>query len=126
MYQEVIECYPDLWEDAGHAIDMLLEDFMPVPLKDNWQNKRTVYKMYPLSATDRHIIDAQFSKLHEQSRISWITQPMPFGFPMFMAWHVLPDGERKGQPVVDIHSLNKLTVVDEYPLPRQEDIIAKM
>jgi hypothetical protein len=56
--------------------------------------------------------------------MEWTTTNTPFAYPVFVVWRTLCDGERKGQVVVDIRGLNKLIILDAYPLPLQSDIIA--
>lgn len=47
---------------------------------------------------------------------------MPFTAPIFVVWRTVK-GELKGRIVVDLRALNKITIPDNYPLPRQEDVI---
>ena len=60
----------------------------------------------------------------EQGKLEWSNEPTPFSYPCFIIWRTIPDGSRKGQVVVDIRSLNQITVPDVYPMPLQSDIIA--
>jgi hypothetical protein len=52
---------------------------------------------------------------------------MLFGFPVFVVWWWVTNnnGEPKfkSRVVVNLYGLNKITIPDSYPLPRQEDII---
>lgn len=68
--------------------------------------------------------------MHYLGRISWVKQPTPFSFPIFVVWRTVPSGSgedrkmiRKGRVVVDIRGLNKVTITDAYPLPLQHNII---
>ena len=116
---EVVSEFPSVWQDTGETVEVAEEDMMRIPLVDDWQKTKLPTKIYPLSSKDKQVVDETFDKLHDQGRMQWSDQATPFGFPVFV---VKKDG--KSRVVVDIRGLNKITVPDAYPLPRQEDIIA--
>ena len=64
--------------------------------------------------------------MHKQSRLQYTTDPTPFSFPVFVVFKSDHQGKRKGRAVVDIHRLNKLVLLDSYPLPLQSKIIANV
>lgn len=104
---------------------------MRIPLVDGWESQKWKTRVYPLSARDRAIVDETFDKLHETGRMVWADKPTLLGFPVFVVRKTSRDpktGEIKdvGRAVVDICPLNKVSVKDSYPIPRQEDIIAKV
>ena len=99
------------------------KDLMCIPLKNGWQDKKVVAKIYPLSMPDRQAVDKVFDKLHSQGRMMWSNQATPFGSPVFVVKRTMPDGTKSSRVVVDVRDLNAWTVRDSYPLPRQEDII---
>ena len=65
---EVTARYPRLWEDNGNVADVPEEEWMEIPLLENWQElyKPGQAKVYPLGAKDCEIIDEAFNKLHTQ------------------------------------------------------------
>lgn len=61
--------------------------------------------------------------------MGWISQPTPFGFPVFVVWRTLITRgvvHQKSRAVVDIRGLSKIAERDAYPLPLQGDIILAM
>ncbi|VTT55674.1 unnamed protein product [Fusarium fujikuroi] len=50
---------------------------------------------------------------------------MPFTASVFIIWRIV-NGKPKGRAIVDLRALNKVTIPDSYPLPRQEDVIAAL
>ncbi len=75
------------------------------------------------------MVDGEFNKMHSQGKMSWTTQPTPFGYPVFVVWRTVYRGDikeplRKGRVVVDIRGLNKISQTDSYPMPLQTDITA--
>ncbi|CDO78031.1 hypothetical protein BN946_scf184648.g3 [Trametes cinnabarina] len=71
---------------------------------------------FPGSPAKREVMDAQMDKWIELGVIK--PSVSPWGAPAFIVY-------RNGKPrmVVDYRKLNELTVPDEFPLPRQEDIM---
>ena len=57
--------------------------------------------------------------------MEYATEPTPFTAPLFVVWRVV-DGKRKGRVVVDLRALNKVVVLDNYPLPRQDEVIRSL
>ena len=125
-----VDAFPTLWKDTGNVVNVPEEEWMDIPLVDNW---REVYKpgqarVYPVGQRDKDVIDKEFDKLHEQGRMEWTTTATPFSFPCFVVWKDTPGGEseRKGRVVVDIRALNKITMPDAYPVPSQSEILAEV
>ena len=120
----VADLYPELWVDNSNVADVPESEWMKIPLIDNWQDvyKPANTKVYPLGPRDREVVDKQFDKLQQQGRLEWSTEPTPFSYPCFVVWKEV-NGIRKGRVVVDIRTLNKITVPDVYPVPSQSDII---
>lgn len=123
-YAEVLLRYPRLFTDDGKTVDIPEEEWMPIPLVSDWNTAgaKLAHKVYPLGPKDREVVDKIHGKLHEQGRMSYSTQPTPFGFPVFVVWREV-DGQSKGRAVVDIRGLNKVSTTDAYPIPLQSDII---
>ena len=121
---DVINAYPTLWVDHGNVVDVPESCWMPIPIIDDWQAKYTCKaKVYPLGRMDKQVVDEEFNRLHQEGKMDW-SGPTPFSYPCFVVWRTMPDGSREGRVVVDIRSLNQITVPDVYPMPLQSDIIA--
>ena len=116
------ERYPDVWKADGPTIRIPESDWMTIPLVDN--AKLDPAKVYPLGPRDREVVDKEFDQLHREGRMEWTAQPTPHGYPVFVVWKALENGERKGRVVVDIRGLNRITITDSYPMPLQTDITA--
>ncbi|KAA6411119.1 MAG: reverse transcriptase [Lasallia pustulata] len=101
---------------------------MTIPLVDGWDPSKVAAKVYSTTGKDREEIDKAFDKLHQQGQMEFSNKPTPFAYPVFVVWRTISkeDGStiRKARVVVDICGLNKITMPDSYPLPRQLDIIA--
>lgn len=98
---------------------------MRIPLRSDWESRISGQaKVYPLGSRDRKIIDGTFDELQQQQRLKYTTHATPFSYPVFVIWRNLPNRERKGRVVVDIHGLNHLVILDADPLLLQADIIA--
>lgn len=71
---------------------------------------------YPASPANREVIDKQMDAWLELGVIE--PSRSPWGAPAFIVW-------RNGKPrmVIDWRKLNEQAVPDEFPLPRQDDII---
>lgn len=124
-YTRLVDEFPSLWIDDGF-IDVPKEQWMTIPLKENWQSKvSSKSKIYPLGRDDRAVVDSVFDKMQEQGRLVYRNGPTPFSFPEFVVWRTV-NGERKGRPVIDIRGLNDLTVPDAYPIPLQEEVISDL
>jgi hypothetical protein len=55
--------------------------------------------------------------MHKEGKLGW-TKRGAIGWPVFVVWN-----NGKGRVVVDIRGLNANTMMDAYPMPRQEDIM---
>ena len=75
--------------------------------------------MYGSSPAKREIIDDQINKWYEQDVIE--PSRSPWGAPVVIAY-------RNGKPrfCVDYRKLNAVTIPDEFPLPRQSEILASL
>ena len=123
---KVVNNYPDLWVDHGNTAKVPESEWMEIPLVNNWME---LYKpgqacVYPVGQKDCEVIDQAFDKLHEQGRMEWTTQVTPFTYPCFVVRKNLADRRKKGRVVVDIRSLNKITLPDTYPVPSRSDILS--
>ncbi|PPJ59008.1 hypothetical protein CBER1_11528 [Cercospora berteroae] len=128
-YDQLLSKHGRLFEDKGTTVKVPESEHMPVTLLPGSEAHRMPTITYPLSSPNRAVVDKAFDALHAQGKMSYTTQPTPFGFPVFVVWKTTEvDGQtvRKGRAVVDIRGLNKLVVKDSYPLPRQEDIVTAL
>lgn len=125
--EQVATKFASLWADTGQQVNMPKNEYMEIPLVDNWEHiyKPGQARVYASGLRDRQLIDETFDKLHEQGRLEWTKSHTPFSFPCFVVWKNTPDGA-KGRVVVDIRALNKITVPDAYPIPIQADVLAEV
>jgi hypothetical protein len=131
ILNRIIKKHPNLWTETGRVVDVPEEHWMQIRLKDNWEatGAKLSHKPYPVPQNERVIIDETLDKLHEQGKAEWTQGPVPYAFPVFVAWRIVyKDGKaiRKGRAVIDIRGLNRATVSDAYPLPLQSDIISSI
>ena len=114
----------DIWRDAGGTIRIPEEDWMQIPTPAD--AKPDPVKVYPCSPEEREMIDKLHDEMHKQGKMEYTSGPTPYGFPVFVAWTTkLTPGkppERVGRVVTDIRGLNKMTVIDGYPMPLQSYI----
>lgn len=119
LLQHTVIEHPNIWLDTGSTIKIPEDKWMTILLYPDWMTKtKNASRVYPLSPYDKDLVDAAFD------RIQWTEEPMPFRYLVFVMYQTLPNRERKGRVVVDIRELNKLTILDNCPMPRQDDIIA--
>jgi hypothetical protein len=87
---------------------------VPIPLKPDTQP--ISLPMYGASPAKREVIDKQMDAWFEAEVIEPSTSP--WGFPCIVVY-------RNGKPrlCVDYRKLNKRTVLDEFPIPRQSEIL---
>ncbi len=85
-----------------------------IPLRPG--SKEVSLPPFPSSPAKREVIDKQMNSWIELNVIE--PSVSPWGAPAFIVY-------RNGKPrmVVDYRKLNDLTIPDEFPLPRQEDIM---
>ncbi len=48
--------------------------------------------------------------------MTWATRATPFAHPVFVVWRATYDGGQKGRVVIDLYSLNRMSVPDNYLL----------
>jgi hypothetical protein len=120
----LVDRYASVWIDTG-LIKVDKDEEMTVPLIENWYEHKVSQRPYACGLKDQRFIDEVFDNLHRQGRMEWVKQPTPFSAPVFVVWRTV-DGKPKGRVVVDLRALNKVTMPDCYPLPRQEDIIGSL
>lgn len=62
----MVNKFPDLWRDTGNIIGIPEDQYMGIPLLDNWEDlyKPGQAKVYPLGQRDKDVIDKEFDKLY--------------------------------------------------------------
>ncbi|PNS18780.1 hypothetical protein CAC42_5319 [Sphaceloma murrayae] len=125
QFQSLLHRYENLFTDDGKVAKISEEERMPIVLKPNWEDLhvKVAHRVYNVGPQARAAIDRVHDKLHQQGRMKWADEPTPFASPIFVV-NQQSDLGSKARPVVDIRSLNKVTVSDTYPMPLQSDIIA--
>ncbi|KHE80799.1 hypothetical protein GE21DRAFT_1170497, partial [Neurospora crassa] len=53
------------------------------------------------------------------------TRATPFAHPVFIVWRIV-HSKPKARVVIDLRSLNKVTMPNNYPLPLQSEVIATL
>ena len=116
--------YKDVFEDTGFA-NLPEEDWMQIHLKPGWEKKiPKKCRVYPVGPREQEVIEKQIEKLVSQDRMFRTKRSVPFSFPVFVVWRTLSDGTRKSRMVVDIRGLNKIVLMDSYPMKTQEEMMA--
>ena len=77
--------------------------------------------LYRLTARGRTALDEQFNLNREYGRMAALHKPSPWDLKVFVVYR-----GSKARPVVDMRKLNAAMIGDEYPLPRQEEVIQAM
>ena len=83
LVKQVAERLPGLWQDTGTVI-MSEDRYMKIPLADGWHKRNIASKPYQLGEKDKAVVDSIFDGLHQQGRMEWVTEPTPFGSPVFV------------------------------------------
>jgi hypothetical protein len=128
---KVIMKYPFIWTDRGTTCRIPEDYWMPIDLKDGWQDANIPSRRYPAGPRDQAVIDKVFDKLTEQGKMELAQKPAPFPVQTFVVYRRVvttnPDGsekiEFKGRPVLDMREINAWVIKDAYPLTTQNDIL---
>ena len=83
-------------------------------------------RVYFLSQKNRNDIDKIFDKMHEQDKLNYVIQLIPFNYFVFVVWRTFLGGKRKNRMAINIKALNKISQSNTYPLPLQSDIIVSV
>jgi hypothetical protein len=120
--KEIVSRHRAIWERTDGVVDEPSEDWLRIKLKpDADLRSRGVYR---LGAKDREVVDEVFDKLRADGKMSR-SPAGPVGWGVFVVRNRLKPGD-KGRVVVDTRGLNAAAEDDTYPLPRQEDIMARI
>lgn len=66
--KQVVDEFPRLWQDNGNVVDIPEEEWMEIPLVDDWREryKPGQARVYSVGHVDREIINKAFDKLQMQ------------------------------------------------------------
>ena len=127
-YAETVNHYSDLWVDKDWVIKLSEKDWMTISLIDSWDSLKVTAKIYFTTEKNCDKIDKTFNKLHEQSWIKFSNELILFAYSVFIVWCTIVKRDSsimyKARVIVNIHSLNKITLSDSYSLLQQSDIIS--
>jgi hypothetical protein len=56
-----------------------------------------------------------YNELHKQNKMEYVTEPSLFVYPVFVIWRIVY-GKEKGRVVIDLRTVNRITVLNNYPL----------
>ena len=62
------------------------EEYMDIKLKDNYVKHLMTSWVYPVSHTDREVIDKEFDQLHLKGKMSWSAKLTQFNWPVFVVY----------------------------------------
>jgi RNase H-like domain found in reverse transcriptase/Reverse transcriptase (RNA-dependent DNA polymerase) len=120
--KDLIARHRKIWEKTDGVIQEPPEDRMKIKLKPGADLKSK--GVYRLGRKDRELVDELFDKLTEVGKMTRSKNTNPVGWGVFVV-RSSKQGD-KGRVVVDTRGLNAATEDDAYPLPRQEDVMAKI
>ncbi|CAI9633106.1 unnamed protein product [Alternaria burnsii] len=119
----VAERYPEIWIDRGGFARIPEDQWMPINLRDGWQEQNMPSKIYPVGPEDRDIIDATFDKLADCNKMERATRMGFFPVPVFVVKRKIVEEKngikaikKKGRPVLDMRNINHWVIKDCYPL----------
>lgn len=73
-------------------------------------------KVYFLGNEACQLVDKTFNKMYCLGRLKFTTAHTPFSFLVFIVWKTDAEDKKKDRAVVDIQKLNKIVLLDFYPL----------
>ena len=127
---KVLDLSPDLTADQRHSVERVIlrnlsafglngrlgnyPEHVDIPVKPG--TEPVSLPPFPTSPANREVIDQQMDQWIKLGVIE--PSKSPWGAPAFIVY-------RNGKPrmVVDLRRLNERVINDEYPLPKQEDIL---
>ncbi|KAJ2992809.1 hypothetical protein NUW58_g2043 [Xylaria curta] len=124
---QLLDEFEIVFQDTGFA-DIPQDEWMKVVLKDDWQKEIPKHcRIYPLHQDSKQVVEDTLGKLRERAKIYRTLKQVPFSFPVFVIWRMVPQltgpPKRKGRMVVDIRPGNKIYLPDAYPMRTQEEIL---
>jgi len=120
--KDLVARHRKIWKKTDGVVDEPPENWLKIRLKPGANLKsRGVYR---LGRKDRELVDELFDKLTADGKMSRTRSANPVGWGVFVVRSNRPGD--KGRVVVDTRGLNAASEDDAYPLPRQEDVMAKI
>ncbi len=122
---KVVDQFPAVWKDSDKFVNLSMNNWMWISLKSNWNDK--VFRkarIYSLSLRDHEVVNKTFNELQKQNCIVWTAWEMLFSYSVFVVWKTLENSTQKSQVVVNIQSLNAVTILNAYLLSLQANITA--
>jgi transposase InsO family protein len=120
--KDLVARHRAVWEKTDGVVNEPPEDWLQIRLKPGADLKsRGVYR---LGRKDRELVDELFDKLTREGKMTRTRSANPVGWGVFVVRSGKPGD--KGRVVVDTRGLNAATEDDAYPLPRQEDVMARI
>ena len=127
-YAETVDHYSDLWVDKDWVVKLSEKNWMTISFIDSWDSLKVTAKIYSTTEKNCDEIDKTFNKLHEQGQIKFSNELTLFTYSVFIVWCTIVKRDsltvHKARIVMNIHSLNKITLSDSYSLLQQSDIIS--
>jgi hypothetical protein len=117
--RDVLEKFPTLWENKIGRVVEPEEDWLEIPFKPGAVIESK--GRYRVSKRDEAVIDEVFDSARKDGRLLPSEGTNPAGWPVFVVW-----SKGRGRPVIDLRGLNAMVIPDAYPLPRQDNVIAKV
>lgn len=115
----LIRNFSDIFSKSKHDIGSVNIEFCKINLSDTTP---IALRPYRCSPADQKIIDAQIEELLKRKLIR--RSLSAYAFPITLVSK--KDEGEKSRLVVDYRKLNKITLADNYPFPRIDDIIDKL
>ena len=122
IFFKLILKHSALWT-SYEFVELSEKNWMRIFLKLDWETKiKNKAKMYSIEVKDKNVIDTTFDKIHEKKKLKWTFEVTSFNFSCFVVWRESVD-QKKKRVVIDIRSLNSITMFDAYSISLQTDII---
>ena len=93
---------------------------MSIFIKSNASIKAA--RVYFFDQRDREVINETFNKMHDQNKMKWLLQSIPFNFFCFVIWKNIST-DKKDKVMMNIQKLNRIIESNIYSLSAQTDII---
>jgi hypothetical protein len=85
---DVLMAY-DIGCNHPDVVDVPENRRMTIPLIPGWESRLPKSKICPLGSKDRVVVGDAFQHLQGQGRMSYATQHMAMGFPVFLVWRTV-------------------------------------
>lgn len=103
-------------------VPALGEQRIRIDLADGGQSQIRPLRKCPIGFRVLQFLDEKFDKMYTEGKLVFLNEPIPITYPAFVVWRKTGSTER-GRVVIDLRLLNKIAILDVYPLADQEDII---